>query len=249
LEEFATLRGTIFLSLKALSVLLGRQWMNSAVWTVLLRQIYFSAFQPIGIVIFVALASGAVIVHLIITSLAIVGAKDMIGKVIIFVVVEELAPLISTFILLLRSGPAVVSELSIMKLNKEFQSIDALDINIYSYLFMPRMAALIVSNIILGIVVCFVSLIGGFLVLGSFHNMIFQDYLRHLVNGAGLIDLMLFVKLFVFGYFVAAGTVYSGSNVKKAFTEVPIALIKGFVNITIYILIAEIVIDGIYAVL
>ncbi len=224
---------------------LSRRWLNEATLLVLIRQVYFTGVQPLGLAIFVAVVSGSALVNLVITGLTSIDAKQMIGPVVVFLFFKELAPLMSTTIIFIRSGPAIVSELALMKINREVQALHFMDVDPYVYLLFPRMVAVVLSNFILSVIIAFMALIGGFLVLGFVHYMKFSDYLLLLTREIGPDDFIVFVlKTAVFGLLIAGGTIYRALKVERSFTGVPVALIRALVSILIYILLLE----GVFAV-
>jgi len=223
----------------------SKKWLNDATMLVLIRQIYFTGVQPLGLAIFVALISGSAIVNLVITALTSIDAKHMIGPVVVFLFFKELAPLLSTIIIFIRSCPAIVSELALMKITNEIQTLHFMDIDPYNYLFFPRMIAVVVSNFILSIIICFMALVGGFLVMGFIHYMRFSDYLLLLTREIGIDDFLVFaLKVLLFGIIVGGAAMYRAIKVEPAFTSVPVVLIKTLVSLLIYLLIIE----GIFAI-
>lgn len=225
---------------------LNGKWLNDAGLLVLIRQIYFTGVQPIGLALFVSLVSGSAIVNLIITALTSIDAKQMIGPVVVFLFLKELAPLLSSTIIFIRSGPAIVSELALMKINSEIQALNFMGIDTFSYLIFPRIAAVILSNYILSIFISFMALIGGFLVLGFVHYMRFYDYVLLLVKEIGIDDFIIFVlKVGLFGLLIAGATMHRAIQVERTFTSVPVALIRALVSLMIYMLLLE----GLFAVL
>ncbi|RME68370.1 MAG: ABC transporter permease, partial [Nitrospirae bacterium] len=175
-----------------------------------------------------------------------IDAKQMIGPVVVFLFVKELAPLLSSGIIFIRSGPAIVSELALMKINKEVQALEFMGIDTFSYLIFPRMVAVIVSNYILSVFISFMALIGGFLVLGFVHYMRFYDYVLLLTKEMGLDDFVFFVqKVGLFGLLIGASTMHRALQVERTFTSVPVALIRALVSLMLYMLILE----GVFALL
>lgn len=221
-------------------VALSLDWLNDATLLVLLRQIYFTGVQPLGLAVFIALVSGSALVNLIITALTSIDAKSMIGPVIVFLFFKELAPLMGTTLIFIRSGPAIVSEIALMKINNEIQALRFMGVDPWTYLLLPRMVAVVVANFILSVTIAFMAMVGGFLVLGFVHYMRFSDYMLLLVREVGIDDFVVFVlKTLVFGLLIGGATMYRALGVQKAFTSVPVALIKALVSLLLYIMVVE----------
>ncbi len=222
------------------------KWLNDAGLLVLIRQIYFTGVQPIGLVLFVALITGSALVNLVITALTSIDARQMIGPVIVFLFLKELAPLLSSVVIFIRSGPAIVSELALMKINNEIKALEFMGVDPFGYLLFPRMVAVVVSNYILSVFIAFMGLIGGFLVLGFVHYMKFSDYIIILTKEIGIDDFVFFLlKVGLFGLLIGAATMHRALQAERTFTSVPVALIRALVSLMIYMLILE----GAFAVL
>ena len=60
------------------------------------------------------------------------------GKILVWVVMRELAPLLTATIVIARSGTAIATELGSMKINGEIDAIEMLGIPADRYLILPR---------------------------------------------------------------------------------------------------------------
>jgi ABC-type transporter Mla maintaining outer membrane lipid asymmetry permease subunit MlaE len=70
--------------------------------------------------------------------------------------------------------------------------------------------------------------------------MRFSDYMLLLVREVGIDDFVVFVlKTLVFGLLIGGATMYRALGVQKAFTSVPVALIKALVSLLLYIMVVE----------
>ena len=70
-------------------------------------QIYFTGFQALGIITFIALATGSVIVLQSNIQLSLLGSKEMMGNILVVTIIRELGPLLTALIVIARSGTAV----------------------------------------------------------------------------------------------------------------------------------------------
>jgi len=205
---------------------------------VLTRQIYFTAVEPLPIIIFGAFLIGAVIVSFVFASLTSLGLPDKIGQFILTILVDELSSLFIAIVIMIRSGSAVIAELSLMKLNREFDSLRSMGIDMNEYLLAPRFVSIVFSSVLLSVFFCFVSLLGGFLVYGYINNIPLYDYIDIMAHAATIPDFVtVYVKSFVFGSIIAVVSIKNGMEVKTSITEVPIRLIIGLTRQVIFILI------------
>ena len=84
---------------------------------VLMRQILFTGFQALGLVSFIALMLGAIIIVEGHTLLGTVGQTDWIYKILISALVRDIGRFVVSFIVIARSGTAIATELGNMVVN------------------------------------------------------------------------------------------------------------------------------------
>jgi len=216
------------------------KFFNSAVSIVIFRQIYFTGIQILPMFTVVALALGLVLVGGLSQFLADLGAFDRIGPVLVSITVRELAPIITTILLTLRSSTAVTAEIALMKMNNEISTLESLSINYYDYLFLPRVLAGFICMVSLSTFFVVISIIGGYSIL-SFKLSISFDFLIHTIFDS--LDFSsvacYFFKMFTLGYFIMSIPLYSAMEVKQSVTEIPIALLKGMMRLFYAIIIVE----------
>jgi phospholipid/cholesterol/gamma-HCH transport system permease protein len=216
-------------------------FMNPAVFRVIVRQLYFTAFQAIPIVCISALLIGSIAVDHLLNLLTNLNAYDQIGTYLIQSIMHELAPLVCTTVLLLRSGSAVLSEMALMKINREMDTLSMLGIPIEDYLYLPRILAFAVGGPCLTIIFSLVALLGGYFTLGYFHDITFDNYIDQLLSAVNLESLFpLVLKPFFMGLAVVLIALEKGITVRNAFTEVPIKLIRGMMHTAGCIVVIEI---------
>jgi phospholipid/cholesterol/gamma-HCH transport system permease protein len=115
---------------------------------VLLAQIMFTGFQAVALVGAIGALLGATIV--IQTELMVPGADSaLIGKLLVAVVLRELAPLLTAIIVAGRSGTAIATELGNMRVNREILALTALGIDPARFIVLPRLVSAAVSVVVL----------------------------------------------------------------------------------------------------
>src|ERR671936_140218 len=98
------------------------------------------------------------------TQLPKVGAGGLLGNIIVVVVIRELGPLLTAFIVVGRSGTAVTTELGIMRVGQEAAALEHMGIRLMEFLVMPRLVGIIVSMLCLTLYFDAVAVLGGFMV-------------------------------------------------------------------------------------
>lgn len=138
-----------------------RRW-SRPVRNVLARQILFTGFQAAKFVSILALLVGVSVVVQVQVWTAALGQKALLGPVLVMVIIRELGPLLTNFIVIARSGTAMASELASMRVHGEVQVLDAQGIDPLIYLVMPRVIGAAVSVFCLAVIFSGVSILGGF---------------------------------------------------------------------------------------
>ena len=162
--------------------------------------------------IFLALALGFLVIGQTVAALARVGATDYLGSTMVIVVVRELGPLITAFLVLARVGAANVIELGTARALGEVEALEALGIDPVHYLIVPR-----VIGMTLGVFALTIYLILGALASGCLFAFLANvpltpgDYLRQIADALDWLDFVLLaLKAMAFGYFIAIVTCYHG---------------------------------------
>jgi len=125
---------------------------------VLFTQILYTGFQAVGLVSAIGALLGATIVIQI--ELMVPSADSaLIGKVLVAVVLRELAPLITAIVVAGRSGTAIATELGNMQVNHEVLALSSLGIDPARFIVLPRLVSAAVSVVVLMVYFSAVALI------------------------------------------------------------------------------------------
>lgn len=232
--------GAVGVLREAASSSLRFEFMNKAVFKVLVRQIYFTSVQSIPVIFTSALILGSITVNYLLSILTGFGAYNQVGNFLLGTMLHEIAPIITVSILLLRSGTAVISEIALMKINGEIDALRLMDVSVSRYIFLPRILAFLIAGPSLAIFFSVTGLIGSFFILGYVHDITFDNYLDQLLYAVEIRDVAIVVlKPALMAAAVAGISVQNGMNVRGAFTEVPVMLIRGMMQSVIVIALIE----------
>ncbi|MDK2956888.1 MAG: phospholipid/cholesterol/gamma-HCH transport system permease protein [Desulfovibrionales bacterium] len=225
----------------SMAAVLRLAFLNHAVAWQTARQIVFTGVQAIPVVAGLGLAIGSVAVHFILRYLTEFGGYDYVGKVLTTSVLHEIGPLTVATVLLLRSGAAVISEIGIMQLRGEMNTLEAFGVDRTRFIYVPRLLALSLCAPCLTLIFSLVALVGGFFVLGYLHDITFGSYLDQLVQAATLTSLgiVLFKPMFM-GAAAAVVCIRHGAGVTGSQAQIPMMLIRGMMLAMLAILAIEI---------
>lgn len=191
-----------------------------AIRMVLLRQLYFTGLEGTRIIVLIAVIIGTVIIAQV---QSLVGDNgSLTGKILVWVVLRELAPLLTAIIVIARSGTAIAAELGAMKINGEIESIEMLGISTDNYLVMPRIVGVTASMIILTVYFVLSVFVGSFIVASIGWHIPYDQLFQGIMASLGIKEIvMLFSKSVFFGLFVSSICCRYGLGVGRSATEIP----------------------------
>ncbi len=209
-----------------------RYWPRT-VRDVLARQILFTGVEATRFIALIALLAGISIVVQAQVWLQRVGQTELLGPVLVAVVIRELGPLLTNFVVIGRSGSAIATELANMKVHGEVRLLDAQGLDPFSYLVLPRVLGMMISIFCLTvvfIVVCFISgYLSGFMMGANPGPPMF--FINSVMGSVEPKDVFAFIaKTVVPGLLTGAICCAEGMSVKGAVTEVPQATTRSLVR-------------------
>ena len=211
------------------------QSLRPATWTaplrnVLARQILFTGLEASGFVSLIAVIVGALVVVQAQYWLMRLGQTALIGPILTAVVLRELGPLLTNFVVIARSGTAISTELANMKVHGEVRTLDAMGIDPFVYLVIPRVLGVAASTFCLTIIFLAVTFLGGFacmwvIELGDIDMGLFFGNIIGAVTVTDVFSLL--AKSILPGLLTGAICCDEALSVGSAVTEVPIAATRG----------------------
>ncbi len=204
----------------------GRKSINK----VIIMQIYFTGNLALKIIGLVALALGAITVIQLFTQLSNVGALDYVGKILSIVIIRELGPIITAFIVISRSGTAIAAEIGTMMVNDEINALEMLGINTLKYIVFPRIAGMVIAMVLLTMYFNAIGIIGGFIVGSIYANISYDMFITYVMNSITYLDILTsIIKSAVFGVFISTIAIYYGFQAFVS-TQIPQVTTKAVVS-------------------
>ena len=206
---------------------------------VFVNQIRFTALQAIGLVALLAALLSFLIMAQSAAQLGRLGALSRIGTIMVVVVIRELGPLLTAMIVVSRSGTAIAAEMATNRVMGEVTALEAMGIDPYIYLVLPRLLGAVVSVACLMIVFDIVALGSGFLGASYMTGMTIDTYARIVFKDTlAARDIWITIaKGVTFGAAVALFCSYHGLAVSRGPTEIPQAVTRGVVGTIVAIFI------------
>ena len=242
-----------FTSLSAYSVLilrtifLRKKGIHRTSLSVLFRQVLFTGVLALPVIALVSLAIGGISIIQSLTYLPKIGGEALIGKLLVTIIIRELSPLLTGFIVIGRSGTAITAEIGNMVVSHEIQALEAMGIDPIQYLVIPRIMGVTISLISLNIYFNILSIIGGFLVSKMVLVTSFSIFMQKIVESMSMADITVnIVKGFIFGILISLICTFEGFSVKLSSTEVPQVTTSAVVNAITAVFLADGIITVIY---
>lgn len=213
---------------------------NTAMKTVLVKQIYFTSVQILPIFIFLGMLIGTLIIGILVSQAAEYNLLSEIGDILVYFIFNEFSPVITALLVSLRSGAAVNVEIAIMTVNKEIDALKAFNIDILNYLALPRVLNGIISLVALALLLAAIMVFGGYLFLLFYLQMDFDTYSKIITTALSIDNLlMLIFKSAIFGFFIMLIPIYHGLKTIRTYSAVPISVLQGMVSLFIALFLIE----------
>jgi phospholipid/cholesterol/gamma-HCH transport system permease protein len=151
----AVLATTLFLAAQP------RRWRRT-VRSAFARQVLLSGVQSIRFVLIVAVLVGISVVVQLDVWTGKLGQSQKLGPLLVVVVARELGPLFANFVLIVRGGSAIATELGLMRAGGEVRVLEAQGIDPLLFLVMPRVLAMAVSAFCLTVIFVLVAFASGY---------------------------------------------------------------------------------------
>lgn len=207
---------------------------------VLVRQVLFTGFEALPVVLFTSMLLGASVISIGYMYLESFGQSDWTYNILISTLIRDFGPILVAFIILLRSGTAISTEMGSMSFNGEIKYIKSLGISPISYLVTPRIIGLIISIIMLMLYFSSFGIIGGYLV-SSFINFIpLKVFLIKMSLNINMSDIFIMIaKVGVSAFVIGVICTFHGLRVESSITEIPQRNIKAVTQSIVLILIVN----------
>src|SRR5438270_2369694 len=202
-----------------------RRWRRT-VRRVFALQLLFFGMESVSFILIVAVLVGVSIVVQLDVWTGKLGQSQKLGPLLVVVVARELGPLFANFVLIVRGGSAIATELGLMKAGGEVRVLEAQGIEPLPFLVMPRVLAMAVSAFCLTVIFVLVAFASGYgfgAFIGQanpdpsvFFNGVFQAI--HPLDGLGFL-----VKCLLPALLTGVICATEGLRVEGGAAEVPLA--------------------------
>jgi len=199
-----------------------------------LEQVYFTAVQALPTILSIAILIGAMII---VQFSKFSGQYDL-GRITVLIIVRELGPILTAFLIILRSATAVTIEISYMNAFNEMDALEMAGIDPLWVICVPRLVGITSAILCLFIVFDIAAIVGGYAVVWIITYIHLGDYLLQIANAISIADITVgIIKAIFFGITITVTCLYHGFRTQRHITQIPVAASKASVQCFIYCLI------------
>jgi len=206
----------------------------------LVRQIYFTGASATATIVIRGALVGTLIIAYVIEVLN--ADVSLAVKILLWVVLREIGPLIAAVLVIQRSGTAVATELALMKISGELASLRHMRIDPQDYLAVPRVLGIALANMALTVYVQFIAVGGGMVLSAVIVNTSLGEMAGSFFLLASPLDLVYSIaKSLLFGAAIGVIACYYGLNPPgNSINAVPKAAISAVTQATLAVMLLNI---------
>jgi phospholipid/cholesterol/gamma-HCH transport system permease protein len=216
---------------------------------IFIKEVYNSGIIAVPMVLILGFISGILSIVLFPFETISFGIKNIYGNLYSSLILRELAPSLTTLVVMIRSTISITIELSQMKKDGEVETLEILGINPIQYLGSIKIFAGLLILPVLTLYLAISALLGGMLSAFFVNNVPIYDYLHQVFSSINFSDIIILIfKTLISGVFIFLIAIYIGLNTKKSDNVVISSTIKAITISIFVVLITNIIITvGIYA--
>ncbi|MDR1218378.1 MAG: ABC transporter permease [Treponema sp.] len=229
----------------------GRFWFKGQIsFKILVMQIFFTFVEALSIGAFLAIGIGGAVIIIGMPLFASFSQEHRIYPVLITIIMRELGPLLTAFIVIARSGTAIATEIAGMVISHEIEAYISVGVDPIEHLGAPRFLGVTISTFLLNIYFSIFGLVFSFIVSMFFNAMPPSIYFNNLLQVLTISDIFLtVVKSVVCGMIISTVALYYGFEVERASTEVPVAGLRAVGSAFGWCILVNILLSTIYYVI
>ena len=230
----------LFLSMKY--TLSGRSRFTSVI-----SQAAAISYDSLIISLVIVFVSAAVIAIQVSKQFLMTGAEAYVGGSIAVVMIREIAPGFVALAIGARAGTAISAEIANMKVTSQVDAIKTLKVDPVGYYFSPRIIAAAITVPMVVLIAELVGILGGLVVSHQPIGLHPARYINSVWLWLSTKDIYIsLLKAFVFGILIALVCATQGYETTGGAKDVGISTTKAAVLSTVYMLMADFVINIIF---
>lgn len=222
----------------------------------IIMQTFFTGVEIFPILFIVATLFGTVVIIEVISLMGKVGFSDVVGGLMVVVIIRELGPILTAFLIAGRSGSSLTTYIGGMVINSEVDALATMGVDPIRYLVMPGLIGGSIATFIMTIIFSSSAICAGFLMTkiaifitgNAFNVQLTWSYLStEILKAMTFTDfIFIVVKPLVFGCIITTNACYQAMNIPRDIRQVPKATGKSVIKSFFYIVCADVFISLFY---
>ena len=222
----------------------------------IIMQTFFTGVEIFPILFIVATLFGTVVIIEVISLMGKVGFSDVVGGLMVVVIIRELGPILTAFLIAGRSGSSLTTYIGGMVSNSEVDALATMGVDPIRYLVMPGLIGGSIATFIMTIIFSSSAICAGFLMTkiaifitgNAFNVQLTWSYLStEILKAMTFTDfIFIVVKPLVFGCIITTNACYQAMNIPRDIRQVPKATGKSVIKSFFYIVCADVFISLFY---
>lgn len=205
------------------------------------------SYDSLSISLIIAFISAAVIAIQVSKQFLMTGAEAYIGGTLVIVLIREIAPGFVALAIGARAGTAISAEIANMQVTSQVDAMKTLKVDPVGYYFTPRIIAAAITVPMVVLLAEFVGTIGGMFVAQATINLHPARYMYSVWAWLSTRDIYIsLLKAAIFGALIALVCATQGYETKGGAKEVGISTTQAAILSTIYMLIADFMINLVF---
>ena len=226
----------------ALAAAASRASYTPATRAVTLKQIYFTAWQILPLFLLFAGLLEFILIRIIVAVSREYGIADYALDLVLGALVLELIPLLTALFVGLRSGSAIATEVALMHISGDLESLERAGDDPLAVEFVPRVAAAMVSIAALTVLANALALVTAYGAMYGFSPWGFGEFTRVFGKVFGVATVLgLTFKCLLFGAAVAVVPIAAGLEATWKVKSAPVAVLGGMVRLFFLLGLIEVV--------
>ena len=222
----------------------------------IILQTFFTGIEIFPPLFTVATLFGTVTIIEVISLMGKMGMTDFVGNLIVVVIIRELGPIITAFLIAGRTGSSLTTYIGGMVINSEVDALATMGINPIRYLVMPSVIGGSFATVIMYMIFSSSAIGVGYLVTkgiifitGNAPNVqITWHYLSTEILKALTIPDFIFaiVKPLIFGIIIMTNACYQALKIQRDIRQVPKATSRSVITSFLYVVLADVMLSAFY---
>lgn len=163
-----------------------------------------------------------------------------VGAAVAIALSRELAPVITTLMLIAKNGSAMAAELGTMKVTEQIDALESMSINVVHYLVFPRVVASMIVFPLLTMLADIIGIIGAFVIAVFLFSVDSAGYVDYMLDFVSPIDIYFgLIKAVIMGVMTATICCFNGLKTTQGAKGVGDSATKAVMISSVSILVAD----------